>query len=78
MCFDTIRLRGIVWKFKPTVRLGVMKARLRISLSPKIPHKPSLLSVADVTESLGLAIMGNGEEYALGSQLLDEAMQRTQ
>lgn len=58
MCFDTILLKGIVWKFKPTVRPRVMKARLRISLSPKIPHKPSLLSVANVTESLGLAMMG--------------------
>lgn len=38
-----------------------MKARLRISLSPKIPHKPSLLSVANVTESRGTAMMGKWE-----------------
>lgn len=66
MCFDTIHLKGIVWKFKPTVRLGVMKARLRISLSPKIPLKPSLLSVANVPESLGLEIMGKWRRICLG------------
>lgn len=66
MCFDTILLKGIVWKFKPTVRPRVMKARLRISLSPKIPQKPSLLSEANVTESLGLAMMGKWGGIWLG------------